>query len=229
MKFRCENGHLVEVDANSKKAEKTMLRKANKLLVVCPYCKPENIRLTHVPENKFAGKEYVCSKSHLTYIYPFTNGMCNVEWNGQNENLEAEPAIMQEVIDAGIYKCHYIVTNAAGKSRRCNCKLKGVDSTPLAVPTTVGIKTRTRVGDIWDRAGCPEPKDSAVQIETRGGEAYDAHLQETEFGRRNKLRVKKMRKQTAKRNAKAAGEILDKPTKRSYREDGARRPRNSDL
>lgn len=230
MKFKCDNGHLVEVEVEAGK-QKAMIRKADRMLIVCPYCKPTNVRLTHIPEDKFSGKEYVCSKNHLTVVYPFTSGRCNVSWGDQQENLEAEPEIMQAMLDNGVYKCHHRVPDMTriGKLRKCNCKLRGVDNVPLSAPSTVGIKTKVRVGDVWDSAGCPEPKDSAVEIERRHGEDYDAHLNETEFGRRNKLRVKKMRKKKAERNAAAAGEILDRPTKRSYKEGKARPPKKSDF
>lgn len=225
MKFRCDNGHLVEIDT---RAEKKTIRRAEKMQIVCPHCKPANVRLSHIPESAFSGKQYTCSANHLTTIYPFTNGMCNVEVGDDQENIEAEPEVMQEMIDDGVYKCQHIV-EAKDKSRKCNRKLKAVDSVPLSKPSPAGIKTKVRVGDVWDKAGCPEPKDSSVEIERRGGQDYDAHLNETEFGRRNKKRVQKMRKEKAERNAKAAGEVIDKPTNRSYKERNVRRPGKSDL
>jgi len=208
--------------------EKKAIRMANKGLIVCRYCKPANVKLTHLANNRFGGKQFVCSGDHLTVIYPFTNGFCNVDRNGEQENIEAEPEVMQEMIDTGVYKCEHLV-DRNGKQKRCNRKLRGVDPTPLSMPSPVGIKTRTRVGDIWDRAGCPEPKDARIEIETRDGKAYDAHLSETEFSRRNRRRVKEMRRKAAQRNTNPAGEILDKPTGRSYKEERPRRPRKSDL
>lgn len=236
MKFACDNGHLVEIES---KTPAKAIRMAGKMLIACPHCKPNNVRLTYIDEadGNFSGKQYICSGNHLTLIYPFTNGFCNVKHGHEHENIEATPKVMHDMIGSGDYKCGHTVeywSVRGGKdpvlrTRRCNRKLFAVDDSPLSEPSVAGIKTRTRVGDIWDKAGCPEPKDASIQIETRGGKAYDARLNETEFSRRNRRRVKEMRRQTGQRNAKPAGEVIDKPTNRSYKEDRPLRPKKSEL
>lgn len=211
--FKCDNGHLLVIGGD----EKRVIQKVNKGLFVCSHCKPDNVRLTHIPDNKFSGEQFSCSKNHLTIIYPFANGMCNVEWAGNQENIEADPDVMQDMLDSGAYKCSHIFVGKNGKSRKCNCKLKSVSGNRLSTPSVNPIKTSVRIGDIWDKAGCPEPRDSSVEIERRGGKDYDARLNETEFSRRNKSRVKQMRRKKNERLSNPSGEVLDKPTKKSYK------------
>jgi hypothetical protein len=192
MKFRCDNGHLIEIET---RAIKKMLRKAEKMLIVCQYCKPANVSLSYIEESNFSGKKYVCPENHLTTIYPFANGFCNIECCGCRENIEIEPEIIQKTLDSGQYKCY-----------ACGKPIKEIDSTPLQKPNFISIKTRTRVGDVWDKAGCPEPRDASIEVEKKGGVAYDASLNQTEFSRRNKERIKKMRKT---RNTRPAGKIIN--------------------
>jgi hypothetical protein len=78
----------------------------------------------------------------------------------------------------------------------------------LAYPHAVGIKTKTRVGDIWDKAGCVEAKESHHETFKKNG-VEDARFVETEFSRRNKRRLADIRKQ---RQTEKQGEVLKRPT-----------------
>ena len=226
IRFQCDNKHLIDLETS---APAKMVKKSKSMKIVCPACKPANVQLHEVKEEKYGGKQYVCSKRHLTIIHPFTSGYCNVTSGDDSENIEADPDLMQEMIDDGVFKCQHKVFGKNGRLRQCKCKLKAVDNEPLDVAISHGIKTKVRVGDIWDKAGCPEPKDSQIEVEQRGGVDFDAKLNESEFSRRNKRRVNKMRRQKNERNTVAKGDVMKKSTNRNYRDGNVRRPTSKDI
>jgi hypothetical protein len=181
--LQCERGHLVRVEAANKEK---LARKASKKLIVCPFCKPENIPLKVL--DSLSSKLYICPEQHLTSIYPFDNGYCNVICGALDENIEMLPQEMENAIKSGKFTCRL----------NCNKPISPISDEPLTVPTIHAIKTRTYVGDIWDKNKCPTPRDTVE---------HDGGLEPTEFAKLNRKRLKKMRKKTD-RNTKPAGKIL---------------------
>lgn len=241
--FECQKGHKVFLEGNSQKLiKKATLRNARgQPLIVCPYCKPENVSLNPCdPDEKtfidqFA-KKFHCKHGHVTTVYPFANGVCNVSCGDTQENIEADPVTMLELIEDGIVKCPHTQANDSA----CDGKITPIDNTPLEIPKTHGLKTRVRVGDVWDKNHCPEPKASEHKIVKRHG-VTDAEFQETEFSRRMKRRAqdkgiwvyddkaKKQVKIKKRRISKKSGEIITKSTKDSYRDGKSHRPNKGDL
>lgn len=207
--LRCKNGHEIALDV-SRPTGLLKLCKAGKR--VCPSCKPENVRLSpfQPEENNLTNdKKYVCKHGHVTTFTPFTNGRINVSWDKEFENMVGVPADVQEWVEQGILKCRHATIDTAGRRRKCGCKLKPLDDAVLAYPNRIGIKTKTRVGDIWEQNNCAEPIDSHHETFRKYGED-DARYIETEFSRRNKRRLATIRKI---RQSKKVGKILTRPTK----------------
>jgi hypothetical protein len=206
--LKCKNGHEIALDV-ARPTGLLKLCKAGKR--VCPSCKPENVQLSPFKpkENSFANdKKYACKHGHVTSFTPFTSGMINVTWGEEYENVPGVPQDVQEWAEQGTLKCRHATVDSAGRSRKCSCKLKPVDDSVLDYANSYGIKTKTRVGDIWEKNGCAEPVDSHHEQVRKEGQD-DARYVETEFSRRNKRRLADIRK---KRQSKKVGEVLKRPT-----------------
>lgn len=244
--FECEKGHKIVLSGDANKLVKKAARRnaRGQPLIVCPHCKPENVALTpcEPDENAFIdqySKKFCCKHGHVTTIYPFTNGMCNVSWGDEKENVEADPETILEFLEEGIILCSHKKVTKSG-DRACDCKLLPVDDTPLELPKTHGIKTRVRVGDVWDKYNCPEAKVSEHKLVKRGGQT-DAEFHETEFSRRMKRRARdkgiwvfdeksgKQVKIKKRRVTEKQGEIVKKASKKNYRDNKSRRPTKGDL
>jgi hypothetical protein len=237
--FKCEADHLIALEiADSKYDKFVKLSEAGHR--VCPICRtqdpPVNSKIVPFDEDeqqKWFDRscKFACKHGHITEIYPFTNGMMNISWNLEDgeevyDNIKATPDEMHTMLDSKELHCkHNIISEKTGRKRVCRCKMKSVTGLPLEVPrNTIGIKTRVRVGDIWDKAGCPEPVRGNYETH-RGGMVY----KETEFERRSERRIKDMRKGKLevfddekgkqvsvrrKRQTTKQGENLSEPTKR---------------
>lgn len=209
--LRCDNGHELAFDVPRPKG---LLKLCEQGKRVCPHCKPENARLSPFQPEEISyvsRKIYTCKHGHTTELYPFTNGMINVTWGEEHENVPGVPEDVPGWIEDGTLRCRHILVNDVGRRRKCFCKLKPLDDSVLSYPNVIGIKTRTRVGDIWDKEGCPQPKESHHETFRRHGEE-DARFVETEFSKRNKRRLRHIRR---KRRTQVQGEVLRKPTNRS--------------
>lgn len=234
--FQCTTNeqHIIAVNlpADKRQHERWMMLFARGKRV-CPYCKPTNSPLVPCdpPTGKFSNdKLYHCSKGHVTKAYAFTNGYCGVEWGSDIEehaNMKTSPPEMMAKITNGEIKCRAVVLGKNDLPRLCNCKLKPTDDAILALPDSYGIKTKTRVGDVWDSAKCPRPQDSHYRFVTKKGQK-DAEFVVTEFDKRNKKRVDNMRRE---RNSpmKKGRRKLKKPTDKNYRDRSPRRPRKNEI
>lgn len=190
IRLKCSNAHLsIQSTINFKKFQK----KIGEGRIVCPICQ---LHLTILDD--LAGKLFLCKKNHVTELFAFANGQTNITCGAEYENIHASPEEALDLIKRNKIKC-----------RVCKGNLKELDSTVLAPPAGFGIKTKTRVGDIWDKAGCPEPVASKV---TNDG------VEETKFAKINRERIRTMRAKNKTRLAEPAGEIIEKATKRSYRD-----------
>ena len=208
--LQCKHGHKIALDV-SRPAGLVKLCKQGKR--VCPSCKPEEAPLSPFQPDEHGlanDKRYTCKHGHITEFTAFTSGMINVTWGSEFENIPGVPEDVQEWVEQGILKCRHMKVDSAGRRRKCSCKLKPLDDAVLAYPNRVGIKTRTRVGDIWDKEGYPEPKAGRHELFRQHGEE-DARFVDTEFSKRNKRRLRKLRR---RRQTEAAGEVLKRPTDR---------------
>ncbi len=244
--FECENGHKIVLEGDVEMWKKKAAKRDRHGVpgIVCPHCKPENVALTPCdpPDAGYMQdliKQFRCKHGHVTRVSAWDNGICNVSWNHIDdaktddtfENYEADPALMLEMIESGAVRCEHMTVDKRGRKRRCNCKLVPLDDSPLVTPAehgTHGFKTALRVGDIWDRNKCPEPKSSRTEVVGTGINA-DAVQVDTEFSRRNRHRLsqdsmyvyddseKKQVKIRRKRISEQKGETIKRPTKRSYK------------
>jgi len=207
--FRCEEheDHLIALDMNDSELPKLLKLMARKKRV-CPSCNaqepPVHNRLHQVEAPTHNGwfdrcVRFACRHGHITEFTAFTNGMINVSWidaDGDDiyYNIEGGPEEIRSKIASGSIKCGQMkISEKNGKISECKCKMKQVDEeNELEVPThTVGIKTKVRVGDVWDKAGVPEPRVGGYEGD-KGGMDY----KETEFDRRQGRRMSDMRKGT---------------------------------
>lgn len=204
----CKNGHEIVLDV-ARPTGLLKLCKAGKR--VCPSCKPDNVMLLpfQPKECSFSNeKKYACKHGHVTSFNPFTSGMVNMSWGEEFENIPGVPQDVQEWVDRGTLKCRYATVDAAGRSRKCRCKLKAIDDTVIGCGSSIGVKTKVRVGDLWEKNNCAEPIESHHETFRTEGQD-DARYVETEFSKRNKRRLTAIRKT---RQSKKVGEVLRRPT-----------------
>jgi len=197
--FKCNKDHTFCFHMSHKAYEK-FVRQCDKLLKVCSECKPVNNKLIeYIPpvRSKFDDdKIYICVQGHQTRVGIFSNGIIHISWDENHQNIESSTEDFYKKIKDGIIKC------------RCDLNLIPIDDSELKPPAIFGIKTKVRVGDIWDKAKCPDAKASHYDS--------DNNFIETDFAKRNKERLKKIRKE---RISKPAGTPITKPTKRRYKRD----------
>jgi len=208
--LKCERGHEIAVDVPRPKG---LLKLCERGKRVCTQCKPDNVRLApYTPEESpgcINDKRYACRHGHITNVTPFTNGHISISWGDENENVSGTPEDVPGWIEDGKEKCRHKVTGSSGRTRKCGCKLISLDDAVLDYANTSSIKTRVRVGDLWDKAGCPESIESHHETFRKHGEE-DARFVKTEFSKRQKLRLKRLRRNN--RQSDKVGEVLTRPT-----------------
>jgi hypothetical protein len=202
-------GHETEL-ALTRKQEEKLAKQIPELKAVCPSCKDQGNFPIFIKEGStvFAGsKVYRCRNGHITTISPFSNGMLHVTFGPGHENfvnIEGTLEELQEIIDTKDVSCYHVKDNG----KQCDCKLKPVDDFMLSYPQAAGIKTKTRVGDLWDKAGL-EP------VRT-GGYDKDGNYQESRSQRANMERLKKMRRTRNIPVDQHPGKRMNRPTKTTY-------------
>jgi len=222
--FQCDsnNKHIISLDIPDNAYDK-FLKLCDKLKRVCPHCKPLNIKINPIDEPKISSfdvhKSFACKNGHITNVSLFTNGMIHFKWDQGYINVEGNKENADDVIKT--FKCKNLHND-----KECNKKIKAVDDTILDYPGFINIKTKVRVGDIWDKAGCPEPKSSGYNNEME--------FHESEFDKRNKNRISDMhngkitvfddksgKQKVIKRERlnNPIGTPINKPTKKSYKHD----------
>jgi hypothetical protein len=240
--FKCERDHIIALEIADSKYNR-FIKLAESGHRVCPICRtqdePVNSKIVPFDEEQQEQWydrtcEFSCKHGHITEFYPFTNGMINISWTLENgeevyENIQATPHQLKDMLDKKELFCrHNIISEKSGKKRVCRCKMKSVSGLSLELPrSTIGIKTKVRVGDVWDKARCPEPVRGNYE-RAKGGMIY----KETEFERRAGRRIKDMRKGRMEvyddqsgqqvsvqrqRQTKKVGETITAPTKRKGR------------
>ncbi len=153
--YKCKKDHKLVYDLTDKKYE-TLSRKIELRKVVCPYCDGRDAFLEEIDapsRNKWydRSKVFYCKDGHVLEAYPFTVGIINIEWgDGEYENLLMSHEEFENEIRSGNIRC---------RDNDCNGKLKAAEDHSLEIRESLNIKTRTRVGDIWDKAGVSTDKD----------------------------------------------------------------------
>lgn len=203
-------GHVNELSMTNKQEEK-LSEKISTLKAVCPTCRNDDlgnqpIMILHGATIFNSSKAYQCRNGHVTSVGAFTNGMLHVKVGNDredSENIEGTIEELQELIDKKSISCHHVRENG----RRCGCKLKPMDDTSLQYPSEFGIKTKTRVGDLWDKAGI-----NPVRTGTYDG---DGHYHKGTGEEGNKARLTAMRRRS-KSNSKSPGKTITKATTKNY-------------
>lgn len=212
------HGHQTEMSMTLRQ-EETLVNKIKKLKAVCPECRNAGLgnQPIFIQEGRSlfsAPKLYKCEHGHVTTIAAFDNGMLHLCFGFNSDdfvNIEGKIEELPELIDSKDVSCHHIGAN----DQQCDCKLHAVDDYALTYPTTAGIKTKTRVGDLWDRAGIEPVRPGAYD---KGG-----HYQQTRSEIANRERLKRVRKDRNIPVNRQPGRRVDRPTKTQY----DRREKNS--
>jgi len=197
--LRCwDHGHTVELALAPSKVSK-FLEQCKKLKKVCPECKPENKELTPVYDesNSFLDvKSYQCRHGHLTLIsaYGRSTNRLAVHWGSGSEDRENVDGCIEdlsELIDQKIIACQHTKENG----KVCGCKLKACDDASLSYPEFSNFKTKVRVEDVWKKYGVAEPKVGEYDPTTPDPKnPFRPKYNETEFEKRNKERLKNMKR-----------------------------------
>jgi hypothetical protein len=203
-------GHVNELDMTSKQ-ENDLSSKIRKLKAVCPTCRNDGLGNQAIfiqsGETLFnPSKVYKCRHGHITTISPFTNGNLHVKFGHGDEdffNVEGSIEELQELIDKKQISCHHSRENG----QNCGCKIKAVDDYSLEYPVTAGIKTTTRLGDLWDKAG--------VEPVRPGSYDKDGNYKNSKTDEANRERLRRMRKRNMPKD-KHPGTPITKATKRDY-------------
>lgn len=192
-------GHQTQLTMNAAQ-EETLHRKIQKVKAVCPVCRNEDgsnrpIFVTY-PNTKL----YQCSNGHVTTITPLNGNMLHVKYGNEGEdfsNMYAELNELDSLIDNLDISCHH-----------CDGKLCAVDDLQLHHQKAPGIKTKTRVGDIWDKRG--------IEPVRNGSYDQDHNYQATRTEKANMARLKQIRKQRNISESRIPGQRVDRPTDTTY-------------
>jgi len=193
--------------------EQALPKKIDNLKAVCPVCRDEHGENNHIfilegETVSRLSKIYRCRHGHVNSIGAFTNGMLHVTFGNdrsQSENTEGTIEELEEMIDKKVISCHHV----SEKGRACGCKLKAVDKFSLNYPSALAIKTKTRVGDIWDKAGATTVRSGSYD--------KDGHYNSGTGEKANLARISAMQKRNAKKNKKKSpGTKITKATNKKY-------------
>jgi hypothetical protein len=200
-----KHGHETEF-LMTRAQEERLVRQIPKLKAVCPVCRDE----TGTNEEIFikegqtlvsSHKVYKCEDGHPTIIGAFTNNMLHTRFGPGNddfENVEGGIDDLQDLVDNGDIICNH---------DGCGKPLRAADDSVLRLPGSSNFKVKTRLGDLWDKAGA-EP--------VRPG-SYDqnGHYSDTHSEKANRHRLEQMRKRNMAED-RHPGKRITKATKRQY-------------
>ena len=191
--------------------EQGLAKKIKKLQAVCPECRNANLGnqpiFIKIGETLFnAPKVYRCDKGHISTIAAFTNARLSIQFgHGEEDFVNVTGALeeLPELLDTKDISCHHVI----GFHQCCDSQLEAVDDFVLTYPESAGIKTKTRVGDIWDRTG--------VSPVRSGHYDQDGHYKTTTSERANRERLKRIRERNIPLD-RHPGTRIDQPTDTTY-------------
>lgn len=216
-----EHSHANEILFTKKQAEQ-LPQKIEMGQAVCPDCRNEghgnkSLHIIDSPTRICGGtiKPYCCSHGHLTAISAFANDSFHVQYGPGPEDFENVPGKLEELqnfIDSGRISCQHTIDGSP-----CGGQLKPIDETDLTTPQGFNFRTKTRIGDLWDKAGL-EPVRSASYDQ-------DGNVSESRTDVANKERLKRMqaRNRNIAKERLPAHKVINHITDKRYR----RRDRNS--
>lgn len=183
------HGHETELSMTRLQEEK-LAKQIPKLKAVCPTCRESDngnqaIFIKHGDTVFGSHKTFVCRHGHTSLVSPFSSGMLHIRFGpGEDDftNIKGTIEELEELIDNKDITCYHTKVN----NQACGCKLKAVDSSSLSYPETVGIKTKTRLGDLWDRAGAEPVRNGSYDA--------DGNWSTSRTEKANLERLKNMRK-----------------------------------
>lgn len=189
-----KRGHENVFSYSAKKEEK-VTRQLENMKAVCPNCRDEHgeNESAFIADGKtvfFPGKIFQCSKGHVNSVSVFESGKLTVKFgNDYYDFVNTEFLLdnLEEDIDNGHLSCYH------GGEDKCGCSLVAVDDYQLIIPGKHSLKTRTRLGDVWDKEGL-EPVRSGGYT----GKNNTYVDSKTEIA--NKHRLKKMQKRVIPRD-----------------------------
>lgn len=204
------HGHMTEMTMTLRQ-EETLVQKIKKLKAVCPECRDASLgnQAIFIQEGHSVfnpSKLYQCEHGHITTIGAFNNGMLHLAFGVNSDdfvNVEGTIEELPELIDSKDISCHHV--RADGK--QCDGKFRAVDSFVLTYPNPAGIKTKTRVGDLWDRAG--------VEPVRPGNYDDNGHYKQTRSEVANRERLNRMRDRNTPAD-RQPGRRIDRPTNKTY-------------
>ena len=139
-------------------------------------------------------------KVRKTTITPLNGNMLHVKFGNESEdftNIYADLKQLDVLIDSEDIVCH-----------NCCGKLSAADDLQLSHQVAPGIKTKTRVGDIWDKNG--------IEPVRNGKYDGDSNYQNTRTEKANKERLKVLRKSRNISQDRSPGKRIDAPTDTRY-------------
>lgn len=206
-----EHGHEAEVIMTRLQEDK-LVKQIPQLKAVCPVCREGSLgnKPIFIKQGKTLfgdHKTYACRHSHVTVISAFGNGTLHAKYGHGNEdfvNIEGTIEELEELIDKKEISCHHVKDDG----KPCDCKLKATDSGVISRPVAAGIKTKTRLGDIWDRAGAEPVRNGQYD--------RDGNYNESKTEVANRERLKRIRKRNIE-ESRLPGQRLNKPTNKTYK------------
>ncbi len=193
--FRCVTNpsHLIAMEMNDTQYNK-MVRLLSSGRAVCSHCKAEGVSSLMKPcdppetESQFGGGHTLvaCRHGHTTKVSAFSNGMLHVKWgddDGQFENIEGVPEEIPELVDTKAISCNHTIERSRGWAR-CGCKLKVVKG-KAETPQATFVKTKVRIGDIWDKNKIARPSEGRVD--------KDGNYHPSELEKRHTERIRDMK------------------------------------
>ena len=186
---RCwEKSHL-NVAEVSEKLHSKYIQKMEKGILVCQECGSRLCPL-YSPEIMFNSKAYACSDGHLNTLFAFKDGKINITWGSSFEDSNCVTGTDQDVesfVKNGHITCHHSLNGV-----KCSKEMQPLDDLVLKAPTMQQAKTKTRVGDLWDKNGIESVKPSHY--------TNDGQFVQSKTDAANKLRLEKMQRERAVSN-----------------------------
>jgi hypothetical protein len=170
-------------------------------------------------DNGFGGGHTLvaCRHGHTTKISAFTNGLLHIKWgedDGQFKNISGIPEEISQSVDNKDISCNHTIERKRGWGR-CGCKLK-IIAGQAETPQATFIKTKTRVGDIWDRNSITRPSEGIVDA--------DGKYHPSEHEKRHTKRLREIRKGNIKVYDEKSGTWKVRRRKRNAKPKGSTTP-----
>ena len=186
------HGHVNDLFLNKKQEEK-MSAKIPLLKAVCPTCRNDlgenNEIFIKSGQTIFDNgrKIFQCSDGHINIVSAFYGDMINIRVSHDKfENISLK---IEDVKDL---HCRH---------DGCQHKISPIDDSILALPSVLKFRTKTRVGDVWDKHQLRPVRSPSI---TNSGDLDDDGTTKA-----NKARLKSIRKKRHIPIDKLPGKLID--------------------